>query len=123
MTLGAFLLSVTRQRGPWNCSTMPGDWCIALGHPDFAARWRDLTDPAECDAIASGNLLSLWEEGIGAALPVAQPPFAAGDIAVVSRAGLQAGAIFTGERWALQTERGFTALPLPDRAVVKAWRP
>lgn len=102
---------------------MPADWCVALGHPDFAARWRDLTDPAECDAIADGNLLRLWEEGIGNALPLALAPYLAGDIAVIGRAGMQAGAIFTGERWAVQTERGFTALPLPDTAIVKAWRP
>jgi hypothetical protein len=123
MTIGDFLLSVSAQRGPWNCSTMPADWCLAQGHPDFAARWRSVTDPVECEAIASGDLLSLWDEGIGDALPVVAPPFQPGDIAVIGRAGLQAGAIFTGERWAIQTERGFGAVPLPESAIVKAWRP
>lgn len=123
MTLGDFLLSVAAQRGPWNCSTMPADWCCVLGYPDFAARWRDVTDVAECDAIAAGNLLALWNEGIGASLSPAVPPYRSGDIAVIGRAGLQAGAIFTGQRWAVQSARGFTALPLPDSAIVKAWRP
>jgi hypothetical protein len=123
VTLGAFLLSVSARRDPWNCSTMPADWCCALGHPDFAARWRQIVDPLECETIAGGDLLSLWVEGIGDALPAAPAPFQAGDIAVISRAGLQAGAIYTGQRWAIQTERGFTALPLTDSAVVKAWRP
>lgn len=102
---------------------MPADWCLTRGHPDFAARWRDITDPAECEAIAGGDLLSLWDEGIGDALPVVAGPYQAGDIAVVKRLGLRAGALFIGVRWALQTERGFTSLPLPDNAIVKAWRP
>lgn len=123
MTLGEFLLSVSRHRGPWNCSTMPADWCLAHGYPDFAAKWRGITEPAECEAIAGGDLLSLWDEGIGDALPVVVPPFRAGDIAVIARLGFQAGALFTGERWAIQSERGFTSLPLPDNAIVKAWRP
>jgi hypothetical protein len=123
MTLGEFLLRVTSRREPWNCSTMPADWCLALGHPDFAAAWRGVTDPVECETIAGGDLLSLWEAGIGQAIPVAIEPYQWGDIAVVSRAGLSAGAIYTGERWAIQTERGFVSLPLPPSAVVKAWRP
>jgi len=123
MTVGDFLLSVTERREPWNCSTMPADWCVALGHPDFAAPWRDVTDPADCDAIADGDLLTLWGAGIGNALPVVSPPYRAGDIAVIAHLGLQAGAIFTGERWALQTSTGFAALPLCGDAIVKAWRP
>jgi uncharacterized protein DUF6950 len=123
MTIGDFLLSVLAQTGPWNCSTMPADWCLALGHPDFAARWRNITGQHECETIAGGNLLELWEQGIGSALPDAPPPYLAGDIAVIGRVGLQAGAIFTGERWAIQKEHGFTALPLPDCAILKAWRP
>lgn len=121
--VGEFLKAQLGARGPWNCSTMPADWCAALGHPDFAARWRGVVDPAECEAIAGGDLLALWEEGIGGSLPVAETPYEAGDIAVVTRAGLQAGAIFTGERWAIQTATGLTALPLGERAIVKAWRP
>lgn len=123
MSLAEFLSSVAAQRKPWNCSTMPADWCRVLGHPDFAARWRDVVNPAECETIAGGDLLSLWDEGIGDALPVVTAPFLAGDIAVIRRLGLQAGAIFTGARWAVQSEHGLAALPLLDSAIVKAWRP
>jgi hypothetical protein len=122
MTLGDFLLAQSGDRSSWNCSTMAADWCIALGHPDFAAKWRDVTDVAECESIASGNLLSLWDEGIGASLP-AVTDFMVGDIAVVGRAGLQAGAIYTGQRWALRREGGISSLPLAPAAIVKAWRP
>lgn len=102
---------------------MAADWCVALGHPDFAERWRSITDPVECETIAGGDLVSLWDAGIGGALPLASPTYQAGDIAVIRRLGLEAGAIFTGQRWALKSEYGFAALPLPDAAIVKAWRP
>jgi hypothetical protein len=118
-----FLRASARARGPWNCSTYPADWCMALGHPDFAAPWRHLTGIAECEAIAAGGkLLDLWSEGIAGRIPVVTDP-RAGDIGVIERAGLTAGAIYTGERWALRAERGVTFLPLPHRAVLRAWRP
>lgn len=119
--LGDFLKGV--GRGDWNCSTLPADWCLALGHPDFASDWRGITDPDECEAISVRGLVALWERGIGDALPVAVSPYRPGDIAVIRAHGLEAGAIFTGERWALRSARGFTALPLDDEHIVKAWRP
>lgn len=123
MMLGEFLHGVAESSDPWNCSTMPADWCVSRGYPDFAAAWRDITDPDECEALAGGDLLSLWDLGIGKALLPATSPYVRGDIAVIGRAGLQAGAIFTGERWAIQTATGFAALPLADSAIMKAWRP
>lgn len=119
MTLGEFLKTV--GVGEWNCSTMPADWCLSLGHPDFAARWRDFTDPEACDAVSQGGLVPLWEDGIGAGLPLAEAPYLPGDIGVITAHGLEAGAIFTGERWAIRTGRGFAALH--GVTVLKAWRP
>ncbi len=121
--LSDFLREQTRNGDPWNCSTFPADWCIALGHPDFAARWRGVTDPAECEAAASEGLVALWDDGIGDALPVVEGPFEAGDIAVVHRLELEAGAVFTGERWAIKSAEGLSFLPMPARSVLKAWRP
>lgn len=123
MTLGQFLQAQLGATGPWNCSTMPADWCVKQGHPDYAAKWRGVVEPEECERIACGDLLSLWDEGIGDALPVAAAPFEAGDIAVVRRMGLQAGAIYTGQRWALQTSHGLTFAPFGERSILKAWRP
>lgn len=123
MTLGEFLLAASEDASPWNCSTFPADWCIALGHPDFAAKWRDTLEPAACEA-ETGSLVEHWSEGIGDALPVVSAPYQAGDIAVVERMGFRAGAIFTGDRWAVRGDKGALAfLRLHDAAVLKTWRP
>lgn len=124
MTLGEFLREAAAP-GPWNCSTMPADWCVALGHPDFAAAWRDTTDEVECEtaAVDAGGLAILWGRGIGEALPMVEPPFQAGDIGVICTCGLEAGAIYTGERWAVRTPKGVSCAALPDDVIVVAWRP
>jgi hypothetical protein len=122
MILADFLERELSASGPWNCSTFPADWCIARGHPDFARNWRWITDARRCERIARRGLLRLWWRGIGDALPFADN-LRAGDIGVVRRAGMEAGAIYTGERWALRADRGLTFLRLPETAVVKAWRP
>lgn len=125
MKLGDFLVAAAADRGPWNCSTMAADWCVALGYPDFAAEWRGIVDIAECEAVAAdaGGLVNLWERGIGGGLPAASEPYQAGDIAVVAAHGLEAGAIFTGERWVFRLPRGIASLPVERAAIVKAWRP
>lgn len=120
--LGDFLKRQLGVRGPWNCSTFPADWCIALGHPDYAADWRGITDPDECEAVAADGLVPLWERGIGSELPVVTE-FREGDIGVVRYGGFEKGAIFTGERWALKGEHRFAFVALPASAVLKAWRP
>lgn len=122
--LGEFLKARCGARGPWNCSTMPADWCVALGHPDFAADWRDVVDPGECCAVPAeaGGLIALWDRGIGDGLRVVDDPDA-GDIAVVEAMGIEAGAIFTGERWAIEGPRGLHFLAPGQLRVVKVWRP
>lgn len=124
MELGDFLKRELSNGSAWNCSTQPADWCVALGHPDFAAAWRDITDPAHCEAVQSdaGNLLALWDHGIGDALPVVDD-LAPGDIAVLSALGLEAGGIWTGQRWAIRAPRGLHFVAADALAVVKAWRP
>lgn len=123
MNLADFLHDAPRDTAPWNCSTFPADWCVALGHPDFAAAWRHIIEMEECEQAATGGLLRLWERGIGDGLPVASVPYRAGDIAVVSRLGLEAGAIFEGSMWALRRDGGVAFVALPDSAIQKAWRP
>ena len=124
MTLGDFLQAQTANDQPWNCSTMAADYCVTLGHPDFAADWRHITDPGLCDSVplSAGGLVVLWARGIGDALPVVEA-IEAGDIAVVSAFGLEAGAIWTGERWAIRAGRGLHFLGTVGVRVVRAWRP
>jgi hypothetical protein len=134
MTLGEFLESQMGAAGQWNCSTMPADWCIALGHPDFAAEWRNVTDPDECEELPreAGGLAILWERGIGNKLPSFEPTGDAGiyshglepgDIAVVAALGLETGGIWTGTRWGIRRQRGIGFFPPEALIVRKAWRP
>jgi len=120
MNLGEFLRDHVTPAVPWNCSTLAADWCLALGHPDFAAAWREITDPIECEVTAQAGLLALWDIGIGDRLP-AVTDLEPGDIAVVALGPIEAGAIWTGERFAIRTQRG---LHFTDSlTVLKAWRP
>lgn len=125
MTLGEFLNLQRRPASAWNCSTMPADWCMALGYPDFAADWRETINPNVCDAAAAdaGGLLVLWDAGIGDSLRVVADEPDAGDIAVIEAMGAQAGAIFTGDRWALRGQRVLHFLASEQVRVIKAWRP
>ena len=70
----------------------------------------------------AGGLVALFDQFLGAAGIVEregnpQP----GDIGVVSIRGEEAGAIFTGGRWALVGERGLIFVTLPSENVLKAW--
>lgn len=125
MTLADFLRDNLGAAERWNCSTLAADYCIALGYPDFAAEWRDVVDPDECEAAPreGGGLVALWDRGIGDALPVVTEPYRPGDIAVLAALGLDAGGIWTGEAWAIRRERGLF-FGAPELFVVrKAWRP
>lgn len=102
---------------------MPASWAVANGHPDFAALWRDVTDPSICDAatVEGGGLLALWDRDIGDGLPATQTP-EAGDIGVIEAMGLEAGAIFTGKRWVIQGPRTMHFLAPEQLRVLKSWR-
>lgn len=124
MTLGDFLKAQLSNSAPWNCSTMPADWCVALGHPDFAAEWRDIVEPGACETAPAeaGGLVALWDRGIGNALPSVST-LLPGDIAVVSIGDDEKGAIFTGERWAIRAQRRVHFIALQSAKPVKVWRP
>lgn len=124
MELGDFLRGQLSNGAPWNCSTLPADWCVTLGLPDFAADWREVTGAEECEEEphAAGGLVALWDRAIGDALLVVantEP----GDIAVVTVAGVEAGAIWTGTRWALRAKRGLHFIDPDGVVALKVWRP
>lgn len=124
MTLGEFLKGAAQDRGPWNCSTLPADWCIARGHPDFAAEWRPFEGEVDAAEVGAEGLVNLWHDGIGDALPVVDPDHLdAGDIAVLALGPLETGAIFTGERWAIRRVKGLHFAARDQLDVVAAWRP
>lgn len=122
--LGTFLKEQCANCSPWNCSTLAADWCVALGYPDFAWAWRDITEAGACEAAPAegGGLVALWAAGIGDYLTVVDGPPQAGDIAVLNAQGYEAGGIFTGERWAIKAARGLHFIPDGAVKITKAWR-
>lgn len=122
MTLGEFLKHQLGASGG-NCSMLAADWCIELGHPDYATEWRNLTDDAEIERTCIDGLLPLWERGIGDALPPVVGELRTGDIGVVVILGSETGGVFTGERWAFHGRRGLIFAQVARCAVLKAWRP
>jgi hypothetical protein len=132
--VGEFLKSAAAERAPWNCSTLPADWCLTLGYPDFAEQWRDIVEVADCEAVAADGLVALWDRGIGDALPSFVPDdpdgslpvemLQPGDIVVVALEHIdEAGAIWTGQRLAVKASRGLHFLPPDGLRIMKAWRP
>lgn len=89
------------------------------------ADWRGAyASEAEAEALISdaGGLLALFSAGMASAgIPEADDPLE-GDVGVVSLMGEEAGAIFTGKRWAFAAEKGIAASSLERAAVLKCWR-
>lgn len=111
--LGAYLASVGGKPWVWNgyagdCCTFPADWRILQGHPDPMAKWRGAYDSEEsCTAFIEeyGSLFALWVDALGAPDEALHP----GAIGVLTAHGHDAGGIWTGEKWAIRTVRGWAA--------------
>jgi hypothetical protein len=119
--LGEFLRAV------WDCCAFPAEWAVACGHPDPMADWRGAytTDAGGLDiAERAGGLVPLFERGFGGAglHDVTGDP-REGDIGVVDILGAEAGAVFTGRRWAVVAERGLAFASLDAECVKRVWRP
>lgn len=132
MKLGAFLaLAGARHRidGEWDCATFPADWAVACGWPDPMARWRG-TYSCEEEAISliaeHGSLAAMFGVGCAkAGIPVvdADNDWRGGDVGVLTVLGHEAGAIFTGKRWALVAPRGLAFASIDPADVCHVWRP
>lgn len=128
--LGEFLrrgTGRTRQPGEWDCCAFPCAWALECGFPDPMRAWRgtyDTEQGGEDIATDAGGLVPLFEQGMAEAeLPEAVAPWQAGDVGVISLHGREAGAIFTGARWAFVSPRGLAFATLGDKAVLRAWGP
>lgn len=129
IALGEFLReSAARRREPgvWDCCAFPAAWAQANGFPDPMPGYRGAyATEAEAEAIIAqaGGLAELFSAALdGVGVPRAAAPFAAGDIGVVELLGEQAGAVYTGVRWALVCDGGMSFAAVPDSRVVRAWR-
>ena len=114
-----------REPGVFDCVTLPADWAMANGYPDPMAHRRGVYDSEEqAQALISdaGGLVTLFDQflgNVGITERADEPQ--TGDIGVVTIRSDEAGAIFTGQRWALVGERGLIFVTLDRSAVAKVW--
>lgn len=125
--LGAWLLENNdrpRQAGVWDCCAFPAAWAVASGWPDPMMEWRGTYDSEDAGlALADGHggLVTLFERGMRAAGIPSRDGLVAGDVGVLSIRGGEAGAIFTGQRWALIAERGIAYASVEPQCVAGVW--
>lgn len=128
--LGRFLraqAAIRFQYGAADCTLLPADWIVLLGHADPAGPWRGVYgDEAGADAIltAHGGAVALATARFDP-LALARPSHAVrGDVGVVSVQGkagpVEVGAICTGTRWATRARKGLWIGPAEPLAI---WRP
>ena len=117
LDLGTWLLANGARKheaGVWDCCTCPAQWAVDNGYADPMADWRgSYGDEDDGLAISAdlGGLPTLFDTcllqvGMSRRDGAAQT----GDIGILTVAGAEAGAIFTGKRWAMVARRGL-ALP------------
>lgn len=119
--LGEFLREVAHRRremGVWDCCTFPAAWLMRCGLPDPMAEFRGTYDSSD----EGVDLADVFDDAAISAGLLEVTDVQEGDIGVVSVLGLQAGAIFTGRRWALVADRGLAFASLEPECVLKAWR-
>jgi hypothetical protein len=122
MTLGDYLAEAARKRhvyGTHDCCTFPCDWAVLNGWPDPMVGWRGGYVDA---APAHDGLFAIFSAGWdGAGIPRTVEVIE-GDVGVVTIFGHEAGAIFTGRRWALVAPRGMAFASADPSIVSAAWR-
>lgn len=127
--LGLFLEeagSRKREPGIWDCCTMPAEWTMACGHPDPMAEWRGMyatEHEGERLMAEAGGLHQLYLRGFASiGLGLCRELWAEGDVGIVRVLGHEAGAVFTGKRWALVADRGLAFVSLDPADVTHVWR-
>lgn len=122
--LGQYLMEVGGRPWMWgkaDCCTFPADWLVLCGMPDPMAPWRGAYDSEEgCAALLkdAGGLMPLWLMGLG------EPAYCEpniGNVGIVQMWGHEAGAIFTGKRWAVRSSRGWAAATFAPDDVLGVW--
>lgn len=127
--LGAFLndnLARCRQAGVWDCCAFPAAWSLALGTADPMAAWRgsySTETEAEHILARAGGLAGIFGVGLESVgwRPVNDAP-QLGDVGVATLLDDEAGAIYTGRRWAFVASRGLGFASLERKAVPHLWR-
>jgi hypothetical protein len=116
MTLGDYLAAAARRPwewGGWDCCIFPGDWAVTWGLGDPVAEWRgSYSSHAEAEALIydAGGLVALWDRGLASIGVARVEGVRPGDVGVIGWTDAQgdheAGAIWSGKRWALLCPAG-----------------
>lgn len=129
--LGDFLgerLAWPRRSGTWDCCAFPAAWAMACGLADPMAEYRGAySTEAEAEDIVAraGGLAGIFGaglEGVGAVRLEAGEEAQAGDVGIIALLGEEAGAIYTGRRWAFVAERGLGFVTLAPERISHIWR-
>jgi len=125
--LGQWLIAhgkTKRVAGLWDCCAMPAQWCMDNGYPDPMAYWRGLyaTEDEGDEWIAkAGGLTELFVKGM-ASVGISTTAIASpGVIGTLKVGDDEAGAIYTGKRWALVANRGIAFVSFTSDDVVQMW--
>jgi hypothetical protein len=127
MKLGEFLkanLDRSWQAGVWDCASLPAAWVMECGYGDPMAAWRGLYDTEEAAQRLirdAGGLTSLFAEGLSTVGIDKPGDPVSGDIAVLNVMTEQAGAIWTGRRWALAGLNGLVFATVNPAHVERIW--
>lgn len=126
--LGDYLRSLggrKREPGVFDCVTLPAEWAMANGYLDPMAHWRGAYDSEEAaqDFIRdAGGLVVLFDCGaaaVGIERREGEPQ--PGDVGVIRIGEHEAGAIFTGKRWAFVADRGIAFASIDPDFIVAVW--
>jgi hypothetical protein len=126
MDLGAYLAAARKKPWAWrehDCSAFVAAWA--------GAELPTYSNEAEAERIVrdAGGLVPLWDAALeGLAETVALADLEPGDIGVIELLApdaklAQAGAIWTGQRWAFVPAAGGIAAVNATAPCLKAWRP
>lgn len=127
--LAAFLLDAGQRRripNEWDCCAFPAAWAMANGWSDPMKYWRGAYSTEEMGLAFikdAGGLVALFDCGMASAgIPRVTGGPLPGDIGVLSVGEHQAGAVFTGKRWAMVADRGLAFASIDPACVLALWR-
>lgn len=124
--LGPWLVANNRRRcsGIWDCCAAPAAWAIDNGHADPMQEWRGeyaSEDEGEEFIAKAGGLIELFDKGMNSAGIAETSDVKEGNIGILQIGEHEAGAIYTGKRWALVTDRGWLFVSMDNECVLKMW--
>jgi hypothetical protein len=126
--LGQWLLTNSNRRresSVWDCAAICANWAVDNGRDDPMQEWRGAyhNDEEADEWIAKlGGLVGMFSRGMDLAGIAETPIREVGTMAVVRAGEHEAGAIYTGARWALAgPRRGLVFSEFAPEDILKMW--